>query len=120
MIYISSYISFAPILNYNYRQKLKSFLLQNINIALEDIHKLDKKEEIKDINFPELMYNFLDITGKDKELFMNSGIYNDFLKENFIFLHIAQDRVPFILDYTQSANEIIREYLSRKCFKIGK
>ena len=42
---------------------------------------------------------------------MNSGIYNDFLKENFIFLHISKDRVPFILDYTQSANEIIQEFL---------
>jgi hypothetical protein len=53
----------------------------------------------------------LDITGNDKELYTNSGIYNDFLKENFIFLHMCKDRIPFILDYTQSANEIIREFL---------
>ena len=67
MIYISSYISFAPILNYNYRLKLKNFLLQNINMALEDLNKSKKDEEkIKDINFPELMFSFLDITGKEK------------------------------------------------------
>ena len=112
MIYIASYLSFAPVLNFHFRQKLKNFLIQNINNALEEIHKPEDKEElINDINFPELMYNFLDITGQDKELFTNSGIYKDFLKENFIFLHMNKDRVPFILDYTQNANEIIREFL---------
>jgi hypothetical protein len=112
MIYMASYLSFAPILNYHFRQKLKNFLLQNINTALEEVNKSEEKDDsIKDINFPELMYNFLDVNGADKELFLSSGIYNEFLKENFIFLHICKERVPFILDYTQSAKEIIKEYL---------
>ena len=136
MVYIASYISFAPILNHHYRLKLKNFILQNINTILEEINlkeKLkeeeqgkeekeneeqkdeeEKKEnvlEMKDIEFSELMFNFLDVNGADKELFTNSGIYNEFLKENFIFLHICKNRIPFILDYTQSAKEIIREYL---------
>ena len=152
MIYLSSYISFAPILNYHYRQKLKNFILQCINSTLEEKNLTEKEKEkgegeekkesegqekqkkqeekegdenvdadekelkdyssdIRDIDFPELMYNFLDVNGADKELFLSSGIYNEFLKENFIFLHICKERVPFILDYTQSAKEIIKEYL---------
>ena len=141
IVYIASYISFAPILNYHYRQKLKNFILTCINSSLEeknfkDNEKKDKDGEeekekdeeeeekedeeeilkhfsadIKDIDFSELMFNFLDINGTDKELFLSSGIFNDFLKENFIFLHISKNRVPFIIDYTQSAKEIIREYL---------
>ena len=135
IVYIASYLSFAPILNYHYRFKLKSFIIQNINTILEEIN-LKKKEkheendelkelrelngneepkqiiyEIKDMDFSELMFNFLEINGDDKELFTNSGIYNEFLKENFIFLHMNKGRVPFILDYTQSAKEIIKEYL---------
>ena len=135
MVYIASYLSFAPILNYHYRSKLKHFILQSINTILEEINlrekakeneeeefeiKLgdeeskEKKElptEIKDIEFSELIFNFLDINGADKELYTNSGIFNEFLKENFIFLHMAKGRVPFILDYTQSAKEIIKDYL---------
>ena len=71
----------------------------------------ENQTELKDIEFSELMFNFLEINGVDKELFTNSGIYNEFLKENFIFLHMAKGRVPFILDYTQSAKDIIKEYL---------
>ena len=112
MIYIASYLSFAPVLNYHFRQKLKNFLLQNINTSLEEVHKnKEKEEQINDINFPELIYQFLDITGQDKELYMSNQIYNDFLKENFIFLHMTKERVPFILDYTQGAEEIIEEFL---------
>ena len=112
MIYIASYVSFAPVLNYHFRQKLKNFLLQHINTALEEVHKnKEKEEQINDINFPELIYQFLDITGQDKELYMSNQIYNDFLKENFIFLHMTKERVPFILDYTQGAEEIIEEFL---------
>ena len=112
MIYIASYVSFAPVLNYHFRQKLKNFLLQNINTSLEEVHKnKEKEEQINDINFPELIYQFLDITGQDKELYMSNQIYNDFLKENFIFLHMTKERVPFILDYTQGAEEIIEEFL---------
>ena len=128
MIYIASYLSFAPILNFHYRLKLKSFILQNINNILEEIalkqkikeneaqneeqkEKEELSSEIKNIEFSELMFNFLEINGEDKELYTNSGIYNEFLKENFIFLRMAKGRVPFILDYTQSAKEIIKEYL---------
>ena len=132
MVYIASYLSFAPILNYHYRLKLKSFILQNINSILEEIslkekskeneelelnnqnEQKEKKEfqsEIKDIEFSELIFNFLDINGEDKKLFTSSGIYNEFLKENFIFLHMSKNRLPFIIDYTQSAKEIIKEYL---------
>ena len=124
IVYIASYLSFAPILNYHYRLKLKAFIIQNINSVLEEIYLKEKEKEyeekeehremtseIKDIEFSELMFNFLEINGSDKELFTNSGIYNEFLKENFIFLHKARGRVPFIIDYTQSAKEIIKEYL---------
>ena len=112
MIYIASYLSFAPILNYHFREKLKGFLLQSINTTLEEVNKPEEKDDqIKNINFPELMFDILDITGQDKELFTSSGIYNDFIKENFIFLHLAKNRVPFILDYMQSANEIVQEFL---------
>jgi hypothetical protein len=104
--------------------------LQNINTILEEMNltgkikeneeqndekkKEENKEsssEIKDIEFSELMFNFLEINGEDKELYTSSGIYNEFLKENFIFLRMAKGRIPFILDYTQSAKEIIKEYL---------
>ena len=111
MIFIASYISFAPVLNFHFRNKLKNFLIQNINTALEEMNKGDTSDPINDINFPDLMFNFLDITGQDRELFSSSGIYTEFLKENFIFLNMAKGRTPFILDYTQSASEIIREFL---------
>ena len=136
MVYIASYLSFAPILNYHYRLKLKNYILQCINTILEEINLKEKEKEneenelsdikfgneepsekkeviteIKDIEFSELIFNFLDINGADKELYTNSGIYNEFLKENFIFLHMAKGRTPFILDYTQSAKEIIKDYL---------
>ena len=36
---------------------------------------------IPDINFVDLMFNFLDITGVDKELYTSSSIYKNFLRE---------------------------------------
>ena len=45
MIYLSSYISFAPILNYHYRQKLKNFILQSINSTIEEKNLIEKEKE---------------------------------------------------------------------------
>ena len=129
MIFISAYANFSPILNYNNRQKLKNYILQIIN---EDINNSVKDEEnkkddeiinensliksndeiyIKNINFAELMYNIIDISGTEKELYTSSNIYKDFIRENFILLHLFKEKTPFILDYTHYAKSILTEYL---------
>ena len=126
MIFISSYVNFAPIMNYNNRQKLKNFILQIINENIDnsingqehqeeyDLDKENKNIElfhIKNINFVELMYNILDISGSEKNLYSSNNIYKDFIKENFILIHIFREKVPFIIDYTHFAKSIITEHL---------
>ena len=129
MIFISSYANYATILNYTNRQKLKNYILQIINEYIEQFSNSqenqnmenkgeDEKENklsdllyIKDINFVELMYNILDVVGKEKELFTSSNIYKNFIRENFILMHIFKEKNAFILDYTHYAKQILTEYL---------
>ena len=126
MIFISSYVNFAPIMNYNNRQKLKNFILQIINENIDNSinvqehpeeHDLDQENKnielfhIKNINFVELMYNILDISGSEKNLYSSNNIYKDFIKENFILIHMFREKVPFIIDYTHFAKSIITEHL---------
>ena len=83
MIFISSYVTFAPILNYNNRLKLKNYILQiineyieqsshkqekNINDNLENENNNNESIYIKNFNFVELMYNILDIAKTEKLL----------------------------------------------------
>ena len=42
---------------------------------------------------------------------MNSSSFSDFLKENFIFIHLFRDKVPLIIDFTQFGKNIINDYL---------
>ena len=124
-IFISAYINYAPILNNHYRIKFKNYLLNIIN---ENIEKCNNKIEttksnnsenqkninilpIEDINFVDLMLNFLDITGEDKIMYTSSIIYKTFLRENFIFMNILKNKIPFIIDYTQYSKIILSEYL---------
>ena len=114
IIYIASYIHFAPILNKHYREQFKSYLnqcLNNIKNSNEKKENNSNEENEKYIDFIELIYNFMDINGKDKELFMNSSSFSDFLKENFIFIHLFRDKVPLIIDFTQFGKNIINDYL---------
>ena len=113
IIYISSYIHFAPILNNHYREHLKSYLNECLNNIKNSNDKKEKNynEENDYIDFIELIYNFMDITGKEKELYMNSNSFSDFLKENFIFIHLFKDKVPLIIDFTQFGKNIINDYI---------
>ena len=129
MIFISAYVNYAPILNYHFRLKYKNYLINIINEYIEqnntytkiettksnnNTEKEDKQTEeitIQDINFIDLIFHFLDITGTDKELYASSSIYDEFLKENFIFMHIFKYKTPFIIDYTQYAKYYLTEYL---------
>ena len=132
IIYIATYIHFAPILNKHYREKFKLHLsqyLDNMNIFTDDKNNKNTnkyiaennednivKEDNNDFNkenqidFIDLIYNFMDINGKEKELYMNSSSFSDFLKENFIFMNLFSDRVPLIIDFTQFGKDIINEY----------
>ena len=115
IIYISIYIHFAPILNKHYRDKLKLYLsecLENMNCFEDSKTNNDEKNNDKNnnINFIELIYNFFDINGKEKELFMNSSSFSDFIQENFIFMHLFNDKAPLIIDYTQFGKDIINDY----------
>ena len=127
MIFISSYAIYAPILNYNNRQKLKNYCLQIINKYIENSSNKseeEKKEElddenrinelkyIKDFNFIELMYNIFDISKAEKDLFSSSNIYNDFIKENFILMYLFKEKIPYIIDHTHYGKQILKEYLS--------
>ena len=128
MIFISSYVNYAPILNYTNRQKLKNYLLQIINeyIGLSDKKpeeqekdNLDDVEEsklneltfIKDFDFVELMFIILDVSVSEKGLFTSSNIYKDFIRENFIIMDLFKEKIPFIIDYTHYAKPILTEYL---------
>ena len=124
IIYIASYINFAPILNRHYREKLKLFLSQCLeNINYPEDNKENNKDNSNDnkdnsndlekekiIEFIELIYNFLDINDKEKDLFMNSSSFSDFLKENFIFMHLFSEKVPLIIDFTQFGKDILNDY----------
>ena len=111
MIYIAIYIHFAPILNRHYRDKLKMHLLQCLeNMNCFGDNNNDEENDDKQIDFIELIYNFMDITGNEKELYMNSSSFSDFLKENFIFMHLFSDKVPLIIDFTQFGKNIINEF----------
>ena len=127
MIYISAYVNYAPILNYHFRLKYKNYLINIINECIEQNNtkiettksndntgrenKQTEELPIQDINFIELIYNFLDVTGSDKKLYTSSSIYDEFLKENFIFMYIFKYKTPFIIDYSQYAKNILTEYL---------
>ena len=127
MIYISAYINYAPILNCHSRLKFKNFLVNIMNESIENFtnktetsksvnnterdNKMTEELPIPHINFVDLMFNFLDITGVDKELYTSSSIYKNFLRENFIIMHISKNKTPFIIDYTQYGKQIITEYL---------
>ena len=114
IIYIASYIHFAPILNKHYREHLKSYLNECLNNIKNSNDKKENNynEEYENfIDFIELIYNFMDITGKEKELYMNSSSFSDFLKENFIFIHLFRDKVPLIIDFTQFGKNIINDYI---------
>ena len=126
LIFISAYINYAPILNYHYRLKFKNHLLNLINENIEKFNNEIEKNKnniteteaknikilpIEDINFVDLMLNFLDITGEDKEMYTSSCIYKTFLRENFIIMHIYKNKIPFIIDYTQYSKLILSEYL---------
>ena len=82
--------------------------LDNMNCFGENNN--DEHNEDKQIDFIELIFNFLDINGNEKELYMNSSSFSDFLKENFIFMHLFRDKVPLIIDFTQFGKNIINEY----------
>ena len=127
MIFISSYAIYAPILNYNNRQKLKNYILQIVNVYIE--HSLTEQEKeknkdleneednnlelghIKNFDFVELMYNIFDLTKNEKNLYSSSNIYKDFIRENYIFMYIFKEKTPFIIDYTHYAKSLISEYL---------
>ena len=127
MIFISSYAIYAPILNYNNRQKLKNYILQIVNVYIE--HSLTEQEKeknkdleneednnlelghIKNLDFVELMYNIFDLTKNEKNLYSSSNIYKDFIRENYIFMYIFKEKTPFIIDYTHYAKSLISEYL---------
>ena len=127
MIFISSYAIYAPILNYNNRQKLKNYILQIINVYIEHSLNEQEKEENKDLenkenndlelshiknfDFVELMYNILDLTGNEKNLYSSSNIYKDFIRENYIFMYIFREKTPYIIDYTHYAKSLLSEHL---------
>ena len=114
IIYISTYIHFAPILNKHYRENLKSYLNEYLNNIKNSNDKKENNSNEKNenyIDFIELIYNFMDITEKEKELYMNSSSFSDFLKENFIFIHLFKDKVPLIIDFTQFGKNIINDYI---------
>ena len=115
IIYIATYINFAPILNKHYREKFKLFLsqcLENVNYneeKKENDNELEKEKQ-QQMDFIELIYNFMDINEKEKDLYMNSSSFSDFLKENFIFMHLFNDKVPLIIDFTKFGKDIISDY----------
>ena len=125
MIFISSYAIYAPILNYTNRQKLKNYILQIINVYIEHALNEQKNEKnkeneenndlelthIQNFDFVELMYNILDLTGNEKNLYSASNIYKDFIRENYIFMYIFKEKIPFIIDYTHYAKSLLSEYL---------
>ena len=113
IIYIAAYIHFAPILNKHYRDKFKLYLsscLDNMNPFNNDKNNIDMDRESQ-MDFVDLIFNFMDINGKDKELYMNSSQFSDFIKENFIFMHLFNDKVPLIIDFTQFGKNIINDYI---------
>ena len=125
MIFISSYVTFAPILNYNNRLKLKNYILQiineyieqssnnqekNINDNLENENNNNESIYIKNFSFVELMYNILDIAKIEKDLFTSSNIYKEFIQENFILMYIFQEKTPLIIDYTHYAKSLLTEF----------
>ena len=114
-IYIASFIIYAPLLNKSYREKLTNYIYLNCKEIIENnknnLNGNDDHIEFKKISFVNLIYNFLDINEKDNELCSSIDKFNDFLKENFIFLNFNVNKIAFIIDYTQSSKKIISSYL---------
>ena len=84
LIYISAFINYAPILNRNYRTKFTNYLMNLMNESIEQTKNKSEtsknaKSESEDskmdmlpiqyLNFFDLMLNFLDIAGADKEIY---------------------------------------------------
>jgi hypothetical protein len=103
LIFISAYISYAPILNKKYRHKLQEFIYNNL---LTDLNK---------INFLTLMYNFLNIKEKDSNFYFSLFNYDDdiFISENLFFLYhnYNKNKVNYFLNnYTQICFDYIKQF----------
>ena len=104
LLFISSYISYAPILNKKYRNKLKDFIYDNL---LSNLNK---------INFLTLMYNFLNIKEKDSNFYFSLFNYDDdiFISENLFFLYhnYNKNKVNYFLNnYTQICFDYIKQFV---------
>ena len=108
MIYISAYITYAPIFSKSYRKKFQKFIYALFEESLTD---KQLNETIKYFDFVPLITNFLDETNNDKILCTSMKIFEEFIQENFIFMNILNDKEVFIIDYYNIAKELISSYL---------
>ena len=116
IIFISCYINYAPIFNNHYLQKFKNFLLETINDSIELSEKQTKKKLKKEghkllyTDFSELLFYFLDVIKDDRDVYLISGDYENFIKENFIIMHLFNYKAPLIIDHTQYGLLTIKNY----------
>ena len=103
LMFISAYITYAPPLNKGYRYNLEQF-----------IYSKKANENVKEYSLLNLIFNFLDITNKDKNVFLSIQNYNQFIQENFIFMHILNTKVPYIIDPHHLSYDTIKSYLEAK------
>ena len=103
LLFISSYISYAPILNKTYRYQFQKFIYNQVQY-----------KGIKELDLMTLILNFLDTKSKDQNFFFSLYNYKEdiFLQENFYFIYIEKNKIPYILNsYNQIGYEMIRDYV---------
>ena len=108
IIFISAYITYAPVLNKSYRSKFQNFIYALIESSLEE--KIND-EKLISYDFIPLILNFLDETNEDKELCIAMKMFNDYIQENLVFMNIFKNKEIFIIDYYYIAKDILSSFL---------
>ena len=104
LAFISCYLNYAPAFNFSFRRKIKNFFMTKA----EDYGFLS----IKQINFYSMMIDFIDLK-KDKEIVLNLIHYDEFTKENLLFIHLSK-KVPYLIDHNRISKWIIKDYMDKK------